>query len=277
MNTRDTLFKVQTHRLWVGTLIGLLVLAVLPYAVLANPMASVAINPTYDAFVDATAGPKNNLGLIARWSPAGGGSPAKPGAYIIMKFDLNAVTGGTSIEQARLNMGALACNSTANVDVSLYVMPDSFDTWTETAMPTFASTETAANSADAHFISTTPINVSGGSDYFHWTDTGSGNLVNQLNLAGNTVTLMLRLNGPGADKVTFADRNNGAATLGGGCPTGFPPVLELATQGSPLAVTMSTFRAADLAVNWPLIGGLGALAAVVIGGLAMSRRRAARG
>jgi hypothetical protein len=55
----------------------------------------------------------------------------------------------------------------------------------------------------------------------------------------------------------------------------FTPTLSVSSV--PNAVTMSTFRAADPAVNWPLIGGLGALAAVVIGGLAMSRRRAARG
>jgi hypothetical protein len=48
-------------------------------------------------------------------------------------------------------------------------------------------------------------------------------------------------------------------------------------ESSPTAVTLRTFRAADPAVNWPLIVGLGALAAVVIGGLAVSRRRAARG
>ena len=49
---------------------------------------------------------------------------------------------------------------------------------------------------------------------------------------------------------------------------------SLALQAT-TAVTMSTFRSADPAVNWPLIAGLGALAAVVIGGLAVSRRRAA--
>jgi hypothetical protein len=56
-----------------------------------------------------------------------------------------------------------------------------------------------------------------------------------------------------------------------------PPVLQLADQSQPLAVTMSTFRAVDPAVNWPLTVGLGALAAIVVGGLAVSRRRAARG
>jgi len=47
------------------------------------------------------------------------------------------------------------------------------------------------------------------------------------------------------------------------------------TVESPTAVTMSTFRSADPAFNWPLIAGLGALAAVVIGGLAVTRKRAA--
>ena len=54
--------------------------------------------------------------------------------------------------------------------------------------------------------------------------------------------------------------------------TGAPPSL---TFDAPTAVTMSTFQTADPAVNWPLIVGLGALAAVLIGGLAVTRRRAA--
>jgi hypothetical protein len=41
------------------------------------------------------------------------------------------------------------------------------------------------------------------------------------------------------------------------------------------AVTLSTFRSADPAVNWPLIAGLGVLAAVVVGGVAVTRKRAA--
>ena len=51
-----------------------------------------------------------------------------------------------------------------------------------------------------------------------------------------------------------------------------PPVLNVLP---PTAITLSTFHSADPAVNWPLIVGLGTLAAVVIGGLAVSRRRVA--
>ena len=82
---------------------------------------------------------------------------------------------------------------------------------------------------------------------------------------------MLRLNGPADSSVTFEDgelsykKLNCIESAGG-------PWLKI-TSGEPLAVKMSTFRAADPAVNWPLVAGLGALAAAVIGGLAVARRR----
>ena len=44
---------------------------------------------------------------------------------------------------------------------------------------------------------------------------------------------------------------------------------------NPTAVTLSTFHSTSPSLNWPLIAGLGALATVVIGGLAVTRRRAA--
>ena len=65
-----------------------------------------------------------------------------------------------------------------------------------------------------------------------------------------------------------------------GTSGGIPGVSDLGTAPflaiwNPTNVTLSTFRAPDPAVNWPLIIGLGALAAVVTGGLAVTRRRAA--
>ena len=46
------------------------------------------------------------------------------------------------------------------------------------------------------------------------------------------------------------------------------------TVDSTTAVTMSTFQAADPAVNWPLITGLGALVALAAGGVLFYRKRA---
>lgn len=55
-------------------------------------------------------------------------------------------------------------------------------------------------------------------------------------------------------------------------PVGSAPNLTTQTT---TAVTLRTLHAFDSAVNWPLIFGLGVVALVVIGGLAMARRRAA--
>lgn len=55
-----------------------------------------------------------------------------------------------------------------------------------------------------------------------------------------------------------------------------PPVLTIAgTKVDPNAISLSTFSADDSKVTWPLYAGLGALALIVAGGLAISRRRAA--
>jgi hypothetical protein len=94
----------------------------------------------------------------------------------------------------------------------------------------------------------------------------------------------------------FVDQFDAAARVGGdgrltvlvqitGCPGTGAYTVDLASHESgnpaqlgvsaPTAVTMSTFRATDPALNWPLIAGLGALFAVVVGGLAVARKRAA--
>jgi len=53
------------------------------------------------------------------------------------------------------------------------------------------------------------------------------------------------------------------------------PLPKLILTTAPAnAVNLSTFRSADPAVNWPLIVGLGALAALVIVGVMVSRKRA---
>ena len=67
------------------------------------------------------------------------------------------------------------------------------------------------------------------------------------------------------------------------CSTGSPNVYfasSRATVGAPsltytpTAITLSTFQAANPAVNWPLIVGLGALVALTAGGVLFYRKRA---
>jgi hypothetical protein len=83
------------------------------------------------------------------------------------------------------------------------------------------------------------------------------------------------------DAVSFAVRLVSA----GSCPTGAQSlVLYSQDQANaalaptlslfPNAVTLSTFRPADPAVNWPLIVGLAVLAVAVVGGCVVTRRRA---
>lgn len=55
---------------------------------------------------------------------------------------------------------------------------------------------------------------------------------------------------------------------------GVAPSLDLRTTAPPTAVHLST-ASAKQAATWPLYAGLGALALIVAGGLAISRRRAA--
>ena len=81
---------------------------------------------------------------------------------------------------------------------------------------------------------------------------------------------------------TFTDTDNACKSTGSGCWHIVVPLNATnqisgchGEESSTTAVTLHTFRSADPAVNWPLVAGVGALAAVLIGGLAVSRRRAA--
>lgn len=256
----------------------------------AAPLLQAGGQPTDDASVINIAvdpgGSQDAIGLWVIWSQGPDAASQKPSSYAILKFNLtgSAAAGGlnwpldTTIAKARLTLYSPTCLvQDSNVSVALYGMPDSFDNWTEASLPGFSATETAANSA------ATVLLKSGAEEggiippaYFHWTDSGGGNFAAWLDSQKNTgtypgvVTLMLKITGATANLGTgFEDRE-----LLGCNSTSGKPMLHLADAQDPLAVNMSTFRSADSAVNWPLIAGLGALAAAVIGGLAVARRRA---
>jgi len=278
MNTRRKFFSLTLI-----LIVTFVFAAVTTAATQSAPQATAGGPPTADIFIDGN-GNGNNNALYASWSAF----PAdKPGSYILLKFDVGALTtgwpGSETISQATLDLAALSCNGGDNVNVSLYGMPDAFDaTWTEAAYPTFAVTEVSAAGA-TQLVATVDggtVNGVGAPGYYHWTDSGSGAFASWLQgqrATGTTpgiVTLMLRLNGPADSSVTFEDRELSYKTQHNCTESAGGPQLNLTSSG-PTAVTLSTLRAAGPTVNWPLIVGLGVLVLVVIGGLAVFRRRAA--
>jgi hypothetical protein len=87
-----------------------------------------------------------------------------------------------------------------------------------------------------------------------------------------------------AAQLTYEDTDPVCRTTGTGCWHIVVPLNGSnqisgchSEEASPTAVTLSGFTTGHATPGWPLIVGLGALAAVVAGGLAVSRRRAARG
>jgi len=100
--------------------------------------------------------------------------------------------------------------------------------------------------------------------------------------AGTAASFAVRMTtcgGAASPNGLLYDMENGSLTLASRASSA-PSSTDAMTKpymtiAPPTAITMSTFRAADPAVNWPLIIGLGALAAVVIGGAAVTRKRAA--
>ena len=152
--------------------------------------------------------------------------------------------------------------------VTLYEVQD--DSWDEATL----TGNTPAPALGSVIASVPTPTVAGGTITFTGTALATWLNKNTFYTGGND-------NVAGNDKVSFAVQvancpgfSNPVRFDSKDKPGGTAPLLQLY---NPTAVTMSTFRAADPAVNWPLIVGLGALAAVVVGGLAVSRRRAARG
>lgn len=115
--------------------------------------------------------------------------------------------------------------------------------------------------------------------YNLWTDAAAGTLSGYLqaeNAVDNVVTLWVETIGLGNNAMFF---EGSSGTLNGFCGSGGggglqlgPPMLQLADNAQPLAVSLRTFSATEQRTNWPLYIGLAVLA-VLIGGLLFYRRR----
>jgi hypothetical protein len=89
---------------------------------------------------------------------------------------------------------------------------------------------------------------------------------------------------PAGSPLTYTDTDPACQSTGTGCWHIVVPLNGSnqisgchSEETSPTVVSLSDFTTSRATPGWPLIVGLGALAAVVVGGMAVSRRRAARG
>jgi len=155
--------------------------------------------------------------------------------------------------------------STNSGSVALYEVSD--DTWSETTV--------TGNSAPAlgSLITSVPIpTTTGGMITFtgnslaDWLNKNTSYVGGNDTVAGNDL-VSFAVQVTGCTGFSNPARFDSKDKVGGTAPT-----LILF---NPTAVTLSTFHSTAPSLNWPLIAGLGALAAVVIGGLAVTRRRAA--
>jgi hypothetical protein len=218
--------------------------------------------------------PQNGLGYLNVQSSGSGGGVCAVVNETFLKFDLSAVQGEVSslINPSRLELTSVFGNglsATGSLELWSTDSNDGQDDWLQTAL-----THNNKPSAD-RLLATVSLPVANGTVSFldarlntylneqtSWT--GGGDTVP----GNNVASFLIRINGCTLTSQVFFAEGSPVSTYGTG------PRLVLY---NPTAITLRTFRAADPAVNWPLIVGLGALAAVVVGGLAVSRRRAARG
>lgn len=196
----------------------------------------------------------------------------------LLKFDLSGIA--FPIAKARLNLGVVSgrigggtgCpTSVALPEIHVY---DASNTWTETSTWTSIGGFDLRGSLRADLDETAysvPVHL-------HWTDDGTdvndtlaAYLELRRNAADHTASLWIQPVGTGNGQMVFGDHEATASTLCVGAD--LVPTLQLADASDPLTVTMATSSAET--VTWPLYAGLGAVALVVMAGLAVSRRRMA--
>ena len=230
----------------------------------AVSVALAASGPTADAYVRSTS-TGTNYGTDVYLSLYTNGSGCTSQDYSYLKFDLSSVTQTIGRATLTLTTGASPSSVIAGTKVSLYPVAD--DGWIESGVGSITYANAPVVGTELLAVDAPTINNQA--------------VVFGSNLVSTALSTYLQTEAQGDKVASFAVKLTGAcnATTTGvrfaskeNVTVGNRPSLALFT---PTAVTMSTFRSPDPAVNWPLIIGLGALAAVVTGGLAVTRRRAA--
>jgi hypothetical protein len=186
-----------------------------------------------------------------------------PSDTAFLRWDLSGVT-AANVGSATVTLTDFQNTgfSTNPVELTLYAVAD--NTWNEANLGgDTAGTFPPPPIGNALATATAPVSPSNSPLVFQsqlLTDYVKG----KAGTAASFAVQMTTCGGATSPNVLLYDKENGSSTT--------DPYMTITPT---TAVQVSTFRTADPAVNWPLIVGLGVLALVVIGGLAVSRRRAA--
>ena len=231
----------------------------------AAPTGTHNLVPTDDAYIGSDTGPTGDgtafngvtLRVYGDVLPGGGCSPNRV-SYLL--FDLSGITPSEKIESATLT---LAVNSGAPQDGSTMTMAVEGTTnvaWSEDGVGQPVLHWVNNRPTLGTPLASKPMVVSGSIEF-------SDALLTKFldDNKGHSVTLGITPVACAGNQPAqwFHSKEN---TSGAAVPT-----LSI---NPTTAVTLRTFRSADPAVNWPLIAGLGALVALVAGGILFYRKRA---
>jgi hypothetical protein len=251
--------------------LALILLAVVPAAATSSGVV------TQDGYVlNGSFNNAKGLAVLSQAStnpldPSGTCLPGSSISYLV--WDLSGTPQTTTVNSARMTLRVIQALSTAST-LTLYRV-DTNALWN-------AATQVGAPGALGEALGSVTGPLSVGSTVVFEAGGGLNNaplLPAYINGKNNDVT--------GQDAVTFA------VSFSAGCvslttvafdeanpsipqvPGTNPATLTIWQSNNQTAVTLRTFRADGATLNWPLIAGLGVLAAVVVGGLALTRKRAA--
>jgi hypothetical protein len=212
---------------------------------------------------------------------------ASPASTTFLRWNVSAWAGET-LESVVLTLTMDISGVSGLAQFTLYKVAD--DTWDETKMsflgplsaghPEYTSPPAVNIVSDAIDVFTLPTGAYVGNIVFQ-SDNLKRYVDEEADGDGLASFALIMTSCPGdyAPSVEFLSKETGSETLASAASDALAAPDAITVPNMQILVTtavkMTTFHAADPAVNWPLIAGVGALAAVLIGGLAVARRRAA--
>jgi hypothetical protein len=211
-------------------------------------------------------------------------APANQSETTFLRWNFPAAYIGNPVGSAEMTLSVFVNTASGATQLTLYRVAD--DAWTQAGLTYNYPTPGAGGPALGAAIQTIDLAAGyTGLVTFGAASPASSELANyireQLVAGDGKASFALRVTscpedgGAGVTILLFSSETGGPGAMAQSANAPDAPTWPFLTIAPPTAVTMSTFHAADPAVNWPLIAGVGALAAVLIGGLAVARRRAA--